>query len=172
MTANQPGRFIQDAEGLHYYAATYAHHATNSDVRAVLRTIREMSMAGIQLLRPLEIVVATGLAHTRVRVALRWLAAVAPAWRRVRFGKFKVADALAWQREVAAAWLAIDDPDDVTPFDLTDVFGDDPPPPDPPDPEDCDGAPDAPGPALADEPSTSESTAGPDTPPLALATAA
>jgi hypothetical protein len=169
MTANQPGRFIQDAEGLHYYAATYAHHATNSDVRAVLRAVREMSTAGIQPLRPLEIVAATGLAHTRVRVALRWLAAVAPAWKRVRNGKFRVSDALSWQREVASAWLAIDDVEEVTLADLADVFGDEPPPPDL---EDWDGAPDAPGPAPADELSTIDPTAGPETPPLTLAAAA
>jgi hypothetical protein len=145
VTTNQPGRFVQDDDGLHFYGETYVHHATEADVRTVLRTIREMTIAGVAALRPFEIITATGLRHTRVRVALRWLVAVAPAWRRVRKGEYKVVDCPAWQRQVAAAWLGVDDLDEVGRFEVAAVFGDEPPP-EPPGDDAGDDGPDPPGP--------------------------
>jgi hypothetical protein len=172
MNASYHPRFVRDETGLHYHGETYVHHATDTDVQRVLRAIREMHAAGFRPLRPLKIIAAVALPQTRVRVVLKWLGAVAPTWRRCRKGAFAISDGGRWQREVASAWLAIDDPDEVTPADLADVFGDNPPPPDPPDPEDCDGEPDAPGPALEGDLPTIDPTAGPEAPPLDFGAAA
>jgi hypothetical protein len=124
MNARQPAYFRQDFEGVHYHARTYVHHVTHEELTLVLRAIRRLHDAGRPINR-IALVAETGVLQTQVSVVLKWLTCVVAAWRGRRcHGGYSVTDRAAWQRQVAARLLAIDDVEDVSDADVADVFGD------------------------------------------------
>jgi hypothetical protein len=64
--------------------------------------------------------------QSEVYVVLKWLNGWVGSWRKPngKSAAFVITDLAAWQRAVAAVWLAADDPTDVSDVHIADVFGD------------------------------------------------
>ena len=122
--AKQPARFRQDEDGVHYIAETYVHHITTEQFVRVLRTIRELHAAGRPFNRT-NLVEGSGVLQTQVSLVLNWMKHCVTASRKPQRNSCDrvITDLPLWERQVAAQWLAIDDPEEVGAVDVASVFG-------------------------------------------------
>jgi hypothetical protein len=125
MAEKQRAHFVQDEEGVHYYAETYVHRITTEQFVRVLRTIRELHAAGRPFNRT-NLIEGSGVHHTQVSLVLNWLAYGVTACRKPgrKTADRVITDWPLWQRQVTAQWMALDDVEDVSDADVAEVFGD------------------------------------------------